>query len=262
MIRLKQLLFENIDQWLGNTTDANPFHIIDRNRDVIAYAFGEKITGVLAAGNNGVVYELAAGKLLKITPDASEVAAVIKLKRLPRMRHLISYYDVRNITNLFKQHATNTWTRTGDEPLEYIATPVENFYAIIMSRVTPLAQHERDAWRNHYMDFLIGSNTSKEFFDEIDLANEPMQVKEFWRKIFPQRTQIQKDFKRANINFAEAHHNNVGFDEFGQLVHFDPWLAGYGWSSPTINKKRLNKPIQLPTKFTTDGIDTPNDPTM
>ena len=251
MIRLKQILQE-IEQ-LSKKSDENPFWVIDQNRDVIAYAFGERITGVLAAGNNGFVYELASGKLLKITPDASEVAAVMKLRRLPRMRHMISYYDVRNITNLYKRIMNSSGGGY---------KPVTNFYAIIMDRVTPLSGEEKTTWGNYYYHFLTENDSLEEFFDEINADRKSMQVKEFWRKLFPQRKQIQRDFKRANINLWEVHQNNVGFDQFGQLVHFDPWINGYGWNKPTINKARLNKSIELPTKFTTDGIDTPNNPDM
>jgi hypothetical protein len=260
MIRLKQLLQEV--HYLINQSDENPFWIIDQNRDVVAHAFGERITGVLAAGNNGFVYELASGKLLKITPDATEVAAVMKLRRLSKMRHMVSYYDVRNITNLYQRMVSKFPAFGSDEPTEYINKKVTNFYAIIMDRVTPLSGEEKETWGNYYYYFLTEDDSIEEFFDEINADRKSMQVKEFWRKLFPQRKQIQRDFKRANINLWEVHQNNVGFDQFGQLVHFDPWINGYGWNKPTINKARLNKSIELPTKFTTDGIDTPNDPTM
>ena len=141
MIRLKQLLQE-YSEYIRNTSDENPFHTVHQNREAIGAAFGETVTGVLAAGNNGIVYELASGKLMKITPDASEVAAVMKLKRLPKMRHMISYYDVRNITNLFKRQAKDVepWHLRAQDPTakpEYEMVPVQNFYAVIMDRVTP-----------------------------------------------------------------------------------------------------------------------------
>jgi hypothetical protein len=263
MIRLKSLLTEdNSDiKWLYDKSHDNPFWIVDQNRDAIASQFGERITGVLAAGNNGFVYELASGKLMKITPDAKEVAAVMKLKRRPKMRHLISYYDVRNITNLVKNISFN------DKKPEYV--PVDNFYAIIMDRVTTLEPLEKDTWRDYYEYFLseyeeyeANKETLDEFLEVIDASYQPIIVREFWQKIWPQRKNIIRDFKKSGINFYEAHQNNVGFDQFGQLVHFDPWIAGYGWDKPVINKARLNKPVQIPTKYTTDGIDTPGDPNM
>jgi hypothetical protein len=259
MIRLKSLLTEdNSDiKWLNDKSHDNPFWIVNQNRDAIASQFGERITGVLAAGNNGFVYELASGKLMKITPDAKEVAAVIKLKRRPKMRHMISYYDVRNITNLVKNVSTD-----GDKP-EY--EPVENFYAIIMDRVTPLDTYEQETWAEHYMYFLSRFDADEpidEFMDNIDYKWQPINVRDFWRKIYPQRKNIIRDFTKAGIYFWEAHRNNVGLDQFGQLVHFDPWIAGTGYSKPTINKARLNKPVQIPTKYDASGIDTPGDPSM
>lgn len=260
MIRLKQLLQEAADRYLRDKSDENPFYNIDQHRDIIGNAFGERITGVLSAGNNGMVYELASGKLMKITPDTAEVAAVIKLKRLPKMRHMISYYDVRNITNLYKKFISYDQEDYGKPSYR----PMENFYAIIMDRVTPLNDEQKAAWREDYIYFLEENDSIEEFFENIYISDYPYYVKEFWRKVFPQRAQIQRDFKRAGINIHEAHSNNIGFDQFGQLVHFDPWidLEWNGWNKPTIKKTRLNKPIELPTKYTTDGIDTPGDPTM
>ena len=267
MIRLKQLLQEDGERYLRKQSDENPFYTIDQNRDAVAYAFGETITGILSAGNNGMVYELASGKLMKITPDTSEVAAVMKLKRLPKMRHMISYYDVRNITNLFKRREVQkepwkTYDPNADYKTEYETVPVTDFYAIIMNRVTPLNDEQKMAWKEHYEYFLEENDSLEEFFRNIYISDYPYYVKEFWRKVFPQRAQIQRDFKRAGINIYEAHSKNIGIDQFGQLVHFDPWIAGSGWNKPTIKKTRLNKSIELPTKYTTDGIDTPNDPTM
>ena len=270
MIRLKQLLQEDGDRYLKNKSDENPFYTIDQHRDILGRAFGEQITGVLSAGNNGMVYELASGKLMKITPDTAEVAAVMKLKRLPKMRHMISYYDVRNITNLFKRREvqrepwSEPWSHQVDTDYkaEYETVPVTNFYAVIMDRVTPLNDEEQGIWRDSYEYFLEDTDPLEDFLENIDAFNQPIYVREFWRKIFPQRAQIQRDFKRAGINIYEAHSKNIGFDQFGQIVHYDPWIAGSGWNKPTIKKTRLNKPIELPTKYTTDGIDTPNNPDM
>jgi hypothetical protein len=263
MIRLKSLLTENPNiRQLNRKDDSNPFWIIDQNRDAIASQFGETITGILAAGSNGFVYELASGKLLKITPDAAEVAAVIKKRRLGKMRHLISYYDVRNIDNLMRNFSSNETPQYSKDT---------NFYAIIMDRVTTLNDREKREWTEGYEIFLnvYGDEDEnqpiEEFITEVygDPLGISMVVRDFWRRIYPQRKNIIRDFKRAGVNFIEAHQNNVGFDQFGQLVHFDPWIKGSGWASqPIINKSKLNKPVSIPTKYTTDGIDTPNDPNM
>lgn len=265
MIRLYDLLKEAGVHWLSNKSDRNPFHIIDQNRDAIASQFAETITGVLNAGNNGFVYELASGKLMKITPDTKEVAAVIKLKRRPKMRHLISYYDVRNITNLVKNIS---WEGEAPEFEED-----DRFYAIIMDRVTTLNNDQKDAWgigQDHFLNVTgrmdVSNESFEEFLDEIGVELYPpasqISMTEFWRKVFPQRKNIIQEFKRAGINPYEAHQNNVGFDQFGQLVHFDPWIKMDTWGSPDINKTKLNKPVSIPTKYTTDGIDTPGDPNM
>jgi len=134
MIKLKTLL-ENINR----RVDDPDFDIYYLSRQIskIAAKFGETVIGQLGDGWNGIAWRLGNGKVLKITNDKREIVAVSRLRTRALDKHIISYYDIRQITDFMKPG------------YEILTTPTSEWYAIIMNYVTPLNTNQKQWWKVH-----------------------------------------------------------------------------------------------------------------
>lgn len=255
MIRLKQLLLEQYDIDGFDISELRSQREIiglikrrRRARNYIASQFGETIANAsYMAGAYSYVWWLTSGKVLKITTNPDEADAAAYFRKLPKAAHIISYYDVREILMNGEDH---------------------ELWAIITDGVKTLNDEEQYWWVNlaDNYDFWTSYATTDEVWESYvyDNASKSKEQLEFIRNILDQRDGIIRDAKKFDINTYEAHGGNVGFDALGRFVIFDVWSSMK--MTPKGIARRMTKPIDLvnafPTKYTTDGIDTPNDPTM
>ena len=251
MIRLKQILLEQLGEF--DPGDFNtPWNImlqITSNRDLLNYIagqFGESIKSYSTmSGAYSWVWWLNSGKVLKITSNSDEAKAAAYFRKLPKVPHIISYYDIRKLLVNGEDH---------------------ELWATITDGVRTLNKDERGWWRklSDDYDFWTDYIDTEEIWNAFLGEDYPREAFEFARKILNQRTGILRDSNKFKIETYEAHGGNVGFDATGQFVIFDVWSNMSMTPKGIVN--RMTAPIDLakafPPKYTTDGIDTPNDPNM
>ena len=209
----------------------------------LALEMGETIIGALGTGSNGTAYETKSGKVLKLTEDPAEVSLATRLRKKRLYKHIINVYDVRPIENL------------------------NGGYLILMDKVVdPIDEHANwsQTWNYLKNKYFGNEMTDKQLLDWINQTNDQW-IKfdmDFVNRIMPQRTGMKRDFSELRIYSAEAHSGNVGWNKFGNLVHFDAWqnehyTQSYEWNkykkAPGKNdielaeipyEKGLNKPLQ------------------
>ena len=251
MIRLKQILLEQLGEF--NPEEFNsPGKImrqITSNKDLLNYIagqFGESIQNYnTMTGANSWVWWLNSGKVLKITSNSDEANAAAYFRKLPKVPHIISYYDIRELLVNGEDH---------------------ELWATITDGVRTLNVIESKWWTklSEGYDFWEGYIDTEEIWNAFGSEDYPPEAFEFARKILNQRNGILRDAKKFEIKTYEAHSGNVGFDVYGQFVIFDVW--SHMSMTPKGIANRMTKPIDLakafPPKYTTDGIDTPGDPNM
>ena len=251
MIRLKQILLEQLGEF-DPEDFSSPWQIIQQitsNNDLLDYIasqFGESIKNYRKMfGAYSYVWWLNSGKVLKITTLYSEANAATYFRKLPKVPHIISYYDVREILVNGEDH---------------------ELWATITDGVRTLNTDEMVWWNKltDDYDFWTDYIDTEDIWDAFRDEDYPREAFEFARKILNQRTGILRDAKKFKVETYEAHGGNVGFDAHGQFVIFDIWSNMSMTSKGIAN--RMTAPIDLakafPTKYTTDGIDTPGDPNM
>lgn len=188
MIRLRDLLLERLVLELPQV-------------EKIAQSIGETVTGELGRGANGVAYALQSGRVLKITPDAAEVALATRLRTKRLFKHIVNVYDVREITS--------------------------GYYVILMDQITPFTENHRRIWEEVRYTYMNSEVTDAEFRDDVlDLiagAYKTVPDSEFIERIIPQRKSLMQDFNQLRIVQREAHGGNMGWKPGNILVHYDAW---------------------------------------
>lgn len=167
----------------------------------LAMEMGETIKEFLGTGANGKAYETESGKVLKYTEDPAEVALATRLRTKRLYKHIVNVYDVRPIENL------------------------NDAYLILMDKVMPLTEREDHYWNTARKEFFNKLNSDKQFLDWVAHQSESYvrYSVSFIDKIVQQRTGILRDFSELRIAYEEAHGGNMGWNKFGNLVHFDAW---------------------------------------
>jgi len=267
MISLKQILLESVPT--PRTWRPEDLQMLDKLSPAIANQFGESISQVLDAGAFGITYRLASGKIFKITQDAREIAAASKLRTKSKTPHVVSYYDIKQLLNFDRLVSSNIRGRQGGDIIA----------AIVMDAVKTLTWDEKQLYQAVRQNLIFDSYTTDEvlhkrvdsFVKELD-GTVAQHAIDTMNKIIDQRQSIMRDLRQHNIDVGEAHANNVGFDQYGQFVVFDVRhgnrykAASYHNAVSAGTIKRATKPIDLlqlhNSLYTTDGIDTPGDPTM
>lgn len=265
MIRLQDLLAET---W---GPGAQFVKLIDQNLDYIAGQFAESSPTRIGGGFYGVAYQLASGRILKITADTAEVTTA--MRRRHHAPHLMSYYDIRSIT-------------LSDTPAGEHDTANTRF-VLLMDAVTPLTEAQKNIWIHFksrgyfgYFDARVSTqqvqdNAIKYFGRDLtDPREVPMFSNdlEFYQRVITQRDGILQALRRYNINPLEAHEANVGVDSNGRITIYDMWTKASSMRFD-VGAVRLNRSvtelvsrlrtIQLQaTVFDATGIDTPGDPNM
>jgi hypothetical protein len=258
MLRLKSLLFENsVSIYLEQIYDEilsqgyishSDFLDILRKKEynglsLLANQFGEtpQAGKYMMSGAFSLVWWLQSGKVIKISSNSYEVETAAYYRTRPKTKHIISYYDVREI--LFNGLSTK-------------------WYAIITDGVRTLTTDEQD-WYTVLTDdcgFFESRWSDTQVFDEFidNTINVPGDGIDFVQKLLSQRQSILQDVSRFNVATYEAHAGNVGFDENDQFVIFDIWSGGTKTEKGIA--RRLNKPIDLYKLILnqpdTSGIDT------
>jgi hypothetical protein len=274
MIRLKTILLEQLsDDDLRNMLvsdrkiinkqflDLLRFHGV---AEYIANQFAESIDTSKTEYANPMggafskVYWLKSGKILKITNNANEAETGAYYSKRRKHPHIISYYDVREIV-------------FNGQPLS------DPYWAMITDGVRTLTRQET-YWYEDLLDetgFLearwVDSTVESELADMGYLGWNPDQEKhlnqdrvQWFRNMLKQRQAILRDIKAFQVASYEAHSNNVGFDEHGQFVIFDIWSQSAKTNTGIARRMQNSIDIAgaLRPKYTTDGIDTPNNPDM
>lgn len=185
----------------------------------IAKQFGYTSAKYLDSGSIGMAFQTSdPNKIIKLTWDESEVANAFKLKKKNTYR-IINYYDVAKI--------------------EYINSVESdklrgNIYAIICDKIEPLRLMEKEILQSitrgqHITSHNIHrigydtvlkyvSNNQKTILSYIQsskayLDSAKFCVDEYFKMI--------KECDKIGIRYGDAHYENIGFGEFGQLVFFD-----------------------------------------
>ena len=167
----------------------------------LALEMGETITEFLGSGQNGKAFLTQSGKVLKYTEDPAEVALATRLRTKRLYKHIVNVYDVRPIENL------------------------NDAYLILMDKVMPLTESDDHYWNTARKEFFNKLNSDKQFLDWVAHQSESYvrYSVSFIDKIVRQRTGILRDFSELRIVYEEAHGGNMGWNKFGNLVHFDSW---------------------------------------
>ena len=204
----------------------------------LALEMGETVTDAIGVGANGIAYETASGKVLKLTDDPAEVALATRLRTKRLYKHIVNVYEVRPIENL------------------------NNNYIILMDRVTPFHLGEQNQWFYLRKEYFDRKKSNKDFSEW--MASQPERTsnriydKQFIEKITQQRTGLLRDFSELRIVWDEAHGGNMGWNRHGNLVHFDAWQTvhhtqlgtsgdsalDYDEANETPYSRGLAKPLQ------------------
>ncbi len=258
MIRLKSLILE-----------VNRRQVYDMLRkpeilQQIFSEFNESPAEWLGGGFYGSAIATKSGKVIKFTNDSYEVALAARISKRARRPHLINIYDVRPLTNI------NLGDDRWGDPVQ-----AHGFYAIHMDKVIPLENMNSDAadiWDDISYRYFQEDKTDREIQELLNLRvarhrynDDAVQLAS---KIITQRQKVLQDARAMNVRTWEAHRGNVGFTPEGNFVLYDlqseknPIETKYtDYSVPSPSKSTIGKTIDV-AKYTTDGIDTPNDPTM
>ena len=192
----------------------------------LARSMGETIKDRLGSGVNGTAYETASGNVLKLTGDAAEVALATRLRTKRLYKHIINVMAVRPIQN------------TDD-------------YVILMNKVTPFNDNERPLWNYVSRRYFDRSFSDKQFMAWIDRQPErtgsyTMDL-DFINKLVQQRRGVLRDFSELRIVSDEAHAGNMGWNQQGNLVHYDAWQVQHYSKAGYVNqepyKRGLGKTI-------------------
>jgi hypothetical protein len=216
----------------------------------IAAQLGETSSGSsLGAGSNGAVYQLASGRVLKLTTDKDEVATAAHFRTRRKTRHIMSYYDVRPI---IPRSAHHQW------------------FAILMDRVTPLNTTQQEWWQNgtYFNDDYTDAECRRVFVESPWIDPKTPEFYRFVDTIIGQRQAVRQAVRSFGVNTYEAHDENVGFDRNGYFTIFDMWSNRTDTITRAVASfSKMLKPIDLTPHMgkaqpDASGIDTPNDPDM
>lgn len=256
MIRLKSLILEVNRQQVYNML---------RKPEILQQIFSEfneSPAEWLGGGYYGSAIATKSGKVIKFTDDSYEVALAARISKRARRPHLINIYDVRPLTNI------NLGDDRWGDPIQ-----AHGFYAIHMDKVIPLENmnyYAAEMWDYINYRYFQEDKTDQEIYELMKSRSHQYSnsATELVSKIIAQRQKVLRDARAMNVRTFEAHRGNVGFTPEGNFVLYDlqseknPIETKYtDYSIPSPSKSTIGKTIDV-AKFTTDGIDTPNDPTM
>jgi hypothetical protein len=194
--------------------------------DVAEFYYDGEVT-FLNCGAYGEVFIFnnVPSKVLKITTDEDEIALVEKMRKLPELKHVINYYDVRKIQS--EKVSDNT------------------YWAILMDRIIPIREYKGGRYRSIYEFYTsYTGNFGIERSKLADNFKNKWSWENFWRDNkdnFDPRwnksnklTENQlKDFvlqvqeavlelNKYNLIFLDdAHAGNVGFKTNGNFCYYD-----------------------------------------
>jgi hypothetical protein len=202
----------------------------------LANGMGETIKSKLGSGANGTAYETTSGNVLKLTTDDYEVALASRLRTKRLYKHIINVLAVRPIQNSVD-------------------------YVILMNKVTPFNYEERNLWNYVTNRYFNRQFTDKQFMEWVDRqperAGSYVMDLDFINKIVQQRRGVLRDFSELRIVWQEAHAGNMGWNQQGNLVHYDAWqLQHYskGVYSTYVNKDPYKRGLGKPVPYTEPNI--------
>jgi hypothetical protein len=257
MIRLKDILLEQMtreklqqltqEKWLSHG-NIERLLVADEGAALIANQFGETIntskTPILSPmeGAWSKVWWLQSGKVLKISGNPDEYITAAYYSKRPAAQHVIGYYDVRDI--LFNGKPTDQFAMITDGVTVLNNMQKKTYHGLFMAG---LIDPDPDRPFNITIeDINTGVITAEDWFG--DTKNYTLPDKEFAKTLLSQRDSILKDIRRFQVDWTEAHSNNVGFDQYGQFVIFDIWSDDERQSKKGAIR-RMSKSIDLLTLF-------------
>lgn len=202
---------------------------------------------IIGCGSYGCAYNVGDGMVVKITTDVDEAINANYLRRKPKTKHLVNYYDVRKIN--FKNNKNKGV-----------------FYSLVLDEVIPFKTQFSDLPNWLYLPLLlIFDRVSKYYFDETlddflvsEYFNETLnhyildnpsklnkqiknRIKGIYYNIFEaQRNDLINEMVKNRINSSiDGNIDNFGFDSDGNIVLFDLGLDTFH----TFNKEL--KPIDI-----------------
>jgi len=116
-----------------------------------------------------------------------------------------------------------------------------------MDHVTPFNVSQEMWWNDFAADFLNESYSDDSVQIELDgQYSEDSPAAIWWDTLMLQRKSVLSDFRRFKVYKWEAHSGNMGFDKYGQLVHFDIWSFAAGathWTNLQKKPRNMLTPI-------------------
>jgi hypothetical protein len=203
----------------------------------LANGMGETIKSKLGSGANGTAYETTSGNVLKLTRDDYEVALASRLRTKRLYKHIVNVLAVRPIQN-------------------------SDDYVILMNKVTPFNYEEQNLWNYVTSRYFNRQFTDKQFLEWVDWqperAGSYVMDLDFINKIVQQRRGVLRDFSELRIVWQEAHAGNMGWNQQGNLVHYDAWqLQHYSkgvYSTWNVNKDPYKRGLGKPVPYTEPNI--------
>lgn len=164
------------------------------------------------SGSFGVTF-LSDDKTLKITTSESEAQMISNLikKKIPSITHIIKYYKVSRIPDRL--------TKGGP------------YYVILMEQIRPLETEEcSDVLRFYQLylqDFGFGLRDEEIAYKKKKILSQ-IRTNEFrdFKGYVDDMIKIIKDYEKLGIINHDIHEGNLGLNDAGHLVSFDPMGEG------------------------------------
>lgn len=183
----------------------------------VANSFGYSKSKIeyLGAGSYGVAFEVVGlNKVIKLTTDGSEAKNAEKLSKI-NTKHLVNYYDVRNIEFTDLQHLSSRRIN------------IEKVYAIVLDKVNPVNSdyHEyisvltSKIYSETNLSNLFSNQTIEMIATEDDLDIDTLKY--IATDINHIVKEMVKVFKIKSVSQLDLHEENIGLDNEGHLVYFD-----------------------------------------
>lgn len=219
---------EYVASYPNISRDENRYWYLKMVEDVANFYYDDNVT-FLGSGAFGdiFVFDNHPSKVIKITYEESEIGIVEKMRKLPELKHVMNYYDVRKIKS----------EKLGSE-----------YWVILMDRIIPLNNHKLKDYPsiyNSYDDFLKIDYRNKIKYNELKnkFENEA-KFDNFWNHMkFNKHFKLKKDdIKNFVVQIQEAilelakykllyltdsHDGNCGFKLNGNFCFYDMMLGDF-----------------------------------
>ena len=183
--------------------------------DKIAKKLNVRLIKKLGMGSFGIAYLVDNDKVIKVTSDKNEAENARKLIDQDLI-HFLNYHDVFEIT------LDGMDFSTPDDSMRDVK--FSELYFILMDYVKPLSKDDKEKWSILFQDYFHYSTNDELFLDNVYFEFGDSGVK-YFETFVKQRSEFLEEGAYYNIEFVDAHQDNLGIRKDGTLVYFD--VGGY-----------------------------------